>query len=164
MWPIEFIKRLLLYVLRGLVAMFEGARALRSLGSSGGFSAWKSPDSTDDRRPKPIDDIPDANKISELGREVRHVRRGLSLRIGLQPSARSTHARTIIQENISPNMTAKDLIEILSTRFRVNKDKWELLVFSNEKAPYVLEKDAKLARFFTSKKERLYFYPEILVR
>jgi hypothetical protein len=51
-------------------------------------------------------------------------------------------------------MTAGELLEKLAQRFRVNKDKWQLVVFSNEKAPYILEKDAKIYNFISSKKER----------
>jgi hypothetical protein len=81
------------------------------------------------------------------------------IRIGLQPSKKIHHAR-VISESISHDMTAKQLVEKLAKRLRVDKDKWRLVVYSNNEAPYDLPLDAKLENFLSTTKRRLYFFHE----
>lgn len=79
------------------------------------------------------------------------------IRIGLQPSRKIPHAR-VISESISHGMTGEQLIEKLSKRLRVDKNKWRLVVYSNDEAPYDLPLNAKLENFLSTTKRRLYFF------
>jgi hypothetical protein len=87
-----------------------------------------------------------------------------SLLIGLPPGSTDQHEPKLMEECMKKDMTAKDLIEKLASKLRVNKDKWVLVVVSNEKTPYVLDTKEKVEKFVNSKTERLYFYPEFVVR
>ena len=86
------------------------------------------------------------------------------LLIGLPPSSKDQNKPNIMKECVEKDMTAKDLISELAAKLRVNKDKWVLIVVSNEKTPYVLDFREKVEKFINSKTERLYFYPEFVVR
>lgn len=86
------------------------------------------------------------------------------LLIGLPPRSRDQQIPDIMKEWVEKDMTAGDLIRELAAKLRVNKDKWVLIVVSNEKTPYVLGLREKVEKFINSKTERLYFYPEFVVR
>ena len=86
------------------------------------------------------------------------------LLIGLPPSSKNQNKPDIMKECVEKDMTAKDLIVELAAKLRVNKDKWVLIAVSDEKTPYVLKTGDRIEKFINNKTERLYFYPEFVVR
>ena len=86
------------------------------------------------------------------------------LLIGLPPRSNISRVRIMREEPPSPDMTAEKMIERLAKKLGVNKDKWVLLVFSDNNAPYQLSKEDKINRFLTSETERLYFYPKAMIK
>lgn len=65
---------------------------------------------------------------------------------------------------ISDDMDVEELSYHLAKRLGVNRNRWKLIVISDEKGPYALDKRRKLRDFQSNRKERLYFSPEIRVR
>jgi hypothetical protein len=155
MRPIEFIIKFVQLIERGSVALTDLMHHWSSNRPfpSGVVTRWE-PDSTDATRSKTNPPSYGTSRTRTYSRKHNN-----KIWVGLQPSRTIKHAR-IISESISLETTARDLIKILSERFRVNADKWRLLVFSNDKAPYELDEDSKLEKFLSNKKERLYFYPK----
>lgn len=103
------------------------------------------------------------SSTAEMGRETCLFPKKCLL-IGLPPSSKDQNKPDIMKECVERDMTAKDLIGELATKLRVNKDKWVLIAVSDEKTPYVLKTGDKMDKFINSKTERLYFYPEFVVR
>lgn len=90
----------------------------------------------------------------------------MNIRIGLMPSEYNMltgHANTYLVKDVYPSMTARQLIEKLAWRFRVNKDKWHLIVYSDDNPWYILDRNVEIGRFIGNKDERLYFYPAFVV-
>ena len=100
---------------------------------------------------------------SGIGRAPCAVARN-NLLIGLPPSSKDQKTPNVMEECVKKDTTAKELIGELASKLRVNKDKWVLIAVSDEKTPYVLKMGDKLEKFINSKTERLYFYPEFVVR
>jgi len=166
MWPIEFIKKLVQRLLRGGPSLSEKNNWFDRRIVAPARDYPKTPENSTIS--------PDAHRVpqarctavpptcrNEFSTQP-HVRR-TKLLVGLPPSSSIPSAR-IVREQVSHDMTAEKLIEQLAGKLGVNKDKWVLLVFSDDNAPYQLDKEKSIGKFLTSKTERLYFYPKAMVR
>ena len=169
MWPIEFIKRMVLCMFRGEPSLPETFThpARRNDTSTGDFSNLQGTSTVNRDIPR-TSQIVQARRVAapqacknEISARSHTGRRRLL--VGLPPSSSIPNAR-IVREQVSQDMTAEKLIERLAGRLDVDKDKWVILVFSDNKKPYLLDKGESIGKFLTSKTERLYFYPKAMVR
>jgi len=87
----------------------------------------------------------------------------IQLHIGLPPYC-SPNLPKRMSAIIAKDMRAEELNHRLAEDLGVNKNRWKLIVVSDEKRPYILDKNENLIEFQSNAKKRLYFYPEIRVR
>lgn len=85
----------------------------------------------------------------------------IELHIGLPPYQNSSLPKAI-SVTASQYIKAEDLARQLAEKLGVNKNRWKLIIFSDNEKPRTLDKGELMKNFQSNK--RLYYAPEIRVR
>jgi hypothetical protein len=161
MWPIEFIKWLIQYTLRGEPSLFE-----RNIGS-----VQKS------KMPKPVSsDIQDNSTLgmnlpqsvwtNTIFGQTKTKHKEIpsdKFVVNIELPRSSDHPRPrryniIMRKDID---VGKLRIK-LAKEFNLNKDDWKVVAIDDKNRQYVLDDKKKLNEIRPEKRARLYFYPNIL--
>lgn len=160
---IEFIKRLVHYILRGEASLPEESAVLISKNdtSSGNLFGWEKSSQSSDA----VSHVHSATKtVMQTRQNAPRSPLRKELLIGLPPRSNVSRIRIMREKLPSLDITAEKMVARLAEKLGVNKEKWVLMVFSDNNAPYQLDGNEQIGKFLTSKTERLYFYPKAMIK
>lgn len=165
MWPIEFIKRMVYCILIGETSLSVGNsviwRGPRENSTLGTPSQRVTPQAAVPRTQSVPVSLPEQPSQAHSPQMKAQGRITLDIGLPLDYGPSLPHR---IKVTVPDNMDVTELNYQLSKKLTLNGKRWKLIVVSNDRDPRILDNDSKLERFQFTKKERLYFYPQIRVR